>query len=348
VGSERLSLLRHCVIALAVSAIACNGATQGVRPAGDVKAHGRHLQIFHAMRTSERQALVDRLRERDPAPPSSRWTVNEDALVRSLTVVDPFAGFLRRARRDPFVRPIRTGGSIGEVDAASCARDFVKRNADLLGLPRHVVPGLAEHVRASAPSDHASPRTAWVVRFDAAFATKGYEGFKEIDNVADVEVLVDDDGEVSSFVNRSRIHPHLTIDTKPVLAQDDPRVLSKLLGRKLFALDAPDGSGAGDLAGVQALRRIQLGEVRAEDVTHMQLVIHVSAGPQLAWLTYRLGYFVEVAKPAPPDAVSDSISVGVPAPPQFFFFRYVVDADTGDVLEDARAPLSTPVLAEPP
>jgi len=48
-----------------------------------------------------------------------------------------------------------------------------------------------------------------------------------------------------------------------------------------------------------------------------------------------LAYLVEVAKPfisEDPDSI---------APPSFYFFRYVVDADTGDVIEDARAPVTT-------
>jgi hypothetical protein len=313
-----------------------------------VKAVARHVQFVHAMTTPERRALVDRLRERNPAAPPSQWTVNEEALASSITVVDPFAGFLRRARRGEAAGAARGGGPRLHVDAALVARAFVKKNADLLGLPRHVVPVLAEHVRSVEPRDHAGHRAAWAVRLDAPFASKGYEGFKEIDNAADIEVFVDDDGEVSSFVNLSRIHPHLTIDTKPALAQDDPRVLAKLVGRKVFALDAADadvGRDLDELSDVRALRRIPLGEVQAEDLARMQLVIHVSTGPRLAWLTYRLAYFVEIAKPAPEDAL-DAAAAASEAP-RYFFFRYVVDADSGEVLEDARAPLAVPVAVAP-
>jgi hypothetical protein len=296
------------------------------------------------MTTPQRDALVERLRERNPTPPSSRWEVNTEALGRSITVVDPFSGFLRRARRRAAARAPLAGPPISELEAEDRARAFVKRNADLFGFPRHLVAGLSEHARTVSPSDHAASRAAWAIRFEAPFASKGYEGFKEIDNVADVEVFVDDDGEVSSFVNLSRIHPHLAIDIHPGLAQEDPRVIAKLVGRKVFALDGRDAPPVDTPRALQELRRIPLGEVRAENVTHLQLVIHVSTGPQLAWLVYRLGYFVEIAKPAPPPFGRDLD--GSAGPPQFFFFRYVVDADTGDVLEDARAPL-TPSLTEP-
>ncbi len=298
------------------------------------------MQIFHAMTTPKRLALVERLRERNPAPPGSEWSVNEEALVRSITVVDPFAGFLRRARRGAAERGRSSSSPISDADAPRFAREFVKHNADLLGLPRHVLPGLAEHVRSVEPHDHALPRARWAVRFDASFPPRGYEGFDEIGNRADLEVFVDDDGEVSSFVNLSRIHPPLSIDTKhPLLPQDDPRVVAKLLGRKVFALE-PDDSDRAVLRDPRELRRIPLGEVQASDATRMQLVVHISTGPQLAWLTYRLAYFVEIAKPVPAELRDDDATDG--EPPQYFFFRWVVDADTGDVLEDARPPFSPP------
>jgi len=330
--------VRLCALLLAAAAASCGGSRTTARAPDAAAAGPRHFQIVHALTVPERLALVDRLRERNHAPPGSEWTVNEEALARSVTVVDPFAGFLRRARRGAAERPSRAGAQISEADASTFARAFVKKNADLLGLPRHVVPGLAEHVRSVEARDHALPRARWAVRFDASFPTKGYESFEEIASRAELEVFVDDDGEVSSFVNLSRVHPHLAIDTKhPLLPQDDPRVVSKLVGRKVFALDAAD-TISDRLRDPRELPRIPLGEVQPGDVTRMQLVIHVATGPQLAWLAYRLAYFVEIAKPVPPELFDESSAV----PPQYFFFRWVVDADTGDVLEDARAPLSDP------
>lgn len=304
------------------------------------------------MKTLERRDLVERFRKRNPAP-GAEWTVNEEALSLSLTVVDPFAGFLRRARRAVHQRPM-PATPLTDAEAASVAREFVKNNADLLGLPRHVVPSLGEHVRMVEPRDHAAPSASLVVRFDAPFSTKGYEGFHEVDNLADVEVFVDGDGQVSSFVNLSRVHPHLTLDTKPSLPEDDRRVMGQLVGRSVFALiddhrraiERPPSQparpldGSSQLPDVRELGRLPLGQIRAEDVTHVQLVIHESTGPKLAWLAYRLAYFVEIAKPVPAEAfVGDESAAGGP---QFFFFRYVVDADTGDVLEDARPPMISP------
>jgi hypothetical protein len=315
-------MLRGALLAIVLAA--CGPSSRASVTPSRVKAAGHHVQIVRAMNAPERKQLIERLRARNPEPPGTEWTVNEEALATSATVVDPFAGFVRRARRQgrpPAASPAR----VGEDDAMAAARAFVKKNADLLGLPRYVVIGLSEQARSVAPSDHASTRALYIVRLEAPFPSKGYEGFKELENVAELDVFVDDDGEVSSFVNLSRVHPRLSLDTKPELAQSDPRLLAQLVGRKVFALALDSQAPPAD---VRTLGRIPLGDVQPSEVTHMQLVVHVSPGPQLMWMTYRLAYFVEIAKP------------------EFFFFRYVVDADTGDVIEDSQAPFA-PAMPDP-
>jgi len=329
---------RFAAAALALLALGCGGGER-LPPSASASASSqvasRHVQVVHAMTTPERRALVERFQSRNPG---AKWIVNEEALASSLMVVDPFAGFLRRARRDlppraPHVPPVSA------EEAATRARAFVERNADLLGLPRHVLVRLGEHVRSVAPTDHASPNAVHVVRFDASFESKGYEIFHEVDNLADVEVFVDDDGEVSSFVNRSRVHPRLSIDKRPALAQEDPRVTAQVVGREVFVLldDAVSLSDRPKPRDVRELRRIPLGPIRAEEVAGVRLVIHESTGPRLAWLVYRLAWLVEVRKPAPPE-----VSGGVLGGSSYVAFRYVVDADTGDVVEDARAPVLPP------
>ncbi len=334
-GFQRLIRLLAATL-LAASVVACAGAEPVREPAAP--AGPTHLQIVHAMKTSQRRELVERFRRRNDEGEAG-WIVNEEALAMSVTVIDPFVGFLRRARRQPIARA-KPSMPLADEQARAIARGFVRRNADLLGLPRHVVVGLGERVRSVEPGDHASPNATYAVRFDASFPTKGFEAFHEIDNTADVEVFVDDDGQVSSFVNLSRVHPPLQIDTRPRLGQDDARVVAQLLGRSVFAVIGEDGGPQG--TDVRELPRLSLGKVDVDDILRLQLVIHESTGPGLAWVTYRLGYFVEVGKPLPPSMGGfESVS----APP-IFFFRYVVDADTGDILEDARAPFTPSVLPD--
>jgi hypothetical protein len=283
----------------------------------------------HAMTTPERHALVARFHERNPTASDSPWKVNEDALDYSVVVVDPFKGFLRRARRDR--TNVKLGPVVTSEEAVAHARAFVQKNADLLGLsplPGAHTRALAEQLRPAPATS--SGREIWVVHFDGRFPSKGYEAFAEIDNTIDLDVGVDEDGEVSSLDNRSRVHPRLTLDLRPRLPQDDPRVFAHLVGRRVFALIDVEGAPS-----ERQLEQLPLGEVQAEDVARVKLVIHQSTGPRLAWLTYRLAYFVEVAKrPAP--GVS-----GVAASP-VYFFRYVVDVDTGEVIEDSRAPVVVP------
>jgi hypothetical protein len=265
------------------------------------------------MTTTERKKLVERFVERNPG-----WSVN-DAALGSLTIVDPFAGFLRRARgavhvSAPPAAPLTSEG------AALAARAFVKKNAELLGIPYYVSLSLVDHVRAVAPEDHASGRAVFAVRLEAPFTMKGYEAFREVEDQVDVEVFIDDDGTPSSVANISKIHPRLTIDTHPDLAEDDASLYKNVLGRRVFALGEDD-------------QKIELGVVEAKDLLSSKLYIHMSAGPMLAWVTYRLARVITVAKAGPET-------------PVFYFFAWVVDADTGDMIRETDVP-TEPMLGPP-
>lgn len=293
-GPKRLILL--------FALLGCSGKPSAVAPGAG--AAPQHAQVFMAMKTPERRRLVERFRERN----GRDWTVNDDALERSLTVVDPFRGFLRRASRAP--RASRVGS---EAEALDLAYAFVKKNGDLLGL----TPAMASALR----EDVTSKTRPFIVHFDGRFATKGFESFQELENKIDLDVVVD--GDVVAIVNRSRIHPRLTLDQRPLLSSEDPRLLRLLVGRSVFAVTGES----------EPRERIPLGELHAADLTRVELVVHVSAGPQLAWVVYRLAYLVEFARPMPGEPWP-SID-----PAAVHFFRYVVDADSGEVLEESRAPV---------
>ena len=260
----------------------------------------------------ERRALVARFVERNPG-----WYVNDAALDDSVAIVDPFAGFLRRARAGPHAGA-PPPNPLGEGDAAVAARQFVRKNADLFGIPHAVALTLVDHVRGLGPEDHASPRAAFAVRLEAPFKMKGYEAFKEVANEADVEVVIDDDGTPSSVANISKIHPRLKLDTHPTLSEDDGRLYKNILGRRVFALADDE-------------EKIELGVVEDTDLLSSKLYIHESPGPMLAWMTYRLARIVTVAKPS-----HDM--------PVFYFFAWIVDADSGDVIRETDVP-TAPMLA---
>lgn len=266
---------------------------------------------------------MERFRARNP---DDSWIFNEDALEESAVVIDPFRGFLRRGRSAH--RPGATGtGTVMPEDAARAARAFVERNADLLGLPTAVVHGLAEE--RSAAGGH------WSIRFDATYPTKGYETLRELDNQVDLDVLVADDGAITAFQNRSRIHPPLHVGLKPGLAPDDATLVREVVGRQVFAMVGAPGQDD-----PRTLPRIALGAIRLEDVQHVELTVWSSPGPAQAYVSYRLAYTVDVTR---------GIRSGFMDPffkPVGYAFRYVVDADTGQVIEDARPPV-TALVEEP-
>lgn len=285
-------------------------------------AVGKHLQVVRAMTMAERTAIVGRFQARN-APSPEAWSFNEDAL-EGVVVVDPFRGFLRRGQR----RHALGARGVSPDGAAAAARAFVEKNADLLGLPSAIVHALAE--------DRSSAGDRWSIRFNASYPSKGYEAFHEVDNKVDLEVLVADDGVVTSFVNRSRIHPALQLDLHPRLAEDSPLVVQQLIGREVHAYVAP--SGASD---TKNLPRIPIGVVRPVDITKVELTIYPSPGPQLAYVTYQLAYLVVGGRQSLPDMVDPFRSAAV------FMFGFVVDADTGDVLAENLRDLPLPEEESP-
>jgi hypothetical protein len=284
VGPQRL-------IALLIGVASCAPAPKAAPT--PTRAAPVHVQIVHAMKTPARAAIAARFRERN----GSEWAVGP-------AEIEPFRGFVRTARRE---RGSDEGG-----DAAGIAFAFVRQNADLLGLHSNQAVALEEHLVREGS------RT--IVHYAGTFPMRGYASQRMLDTVVDLDLVVE--GRVTGVVNRSVIHPVIAVDLRPVLSSDDPRVVAKLVGRRVFAL-------ANEAVEERQRTRIPLGEIRSEDFMRVDLLVHVSAGPSLAWMTYRLAYAVDIARPVP---------TGEPS--SFYFFRFVVDADTGDLIEDSKVPIA--------
>ena len=313
-GAERLILRVALLLGLL-------GACHAAPPTTEVPravAVGRHMQVVRAMTMAERTAIVGRFRARNAG---EVWSFNEDAL-EGVVVVDPFRGFLRRGRR----QHAPGADTVSPEVAASSARTFIEKNADLLGLPTSVVVALAE--------DRSSAGKQWRIRFSGSYPSKGYEAFHEVDNEVDLDVLVADDGAVTSFVNRSRIHPALLLDLHPRLASDNPAVVRQLIGRQFYANVVPAG-----LVAPKSVPRIPLGVVQPGDVSKVELTVYASPGPQLAYVTYQLGYLVVGGRPSTLDPLRTAA---------IFMFGFVVDADTGDVLAENLRDLPPPDEEEQP
>lgn len=149
---------------------------------------------------------------------------------------------------------------------------------------------------------------------------RGYEAFESVTSAIDVLLYLGEDAKVRYFVNISRVHPRLVLDTLPLLQRDDARVTKDVVGRPLFvAIDDPLHPGAR----VRELTRVALGPATKEDVRAVRLTIFASPAPRAAYVSYWLAYVVDVVKRHQP-------------------FRFVVDADTGDLLEDAVVPVLPP------
>ncbi len=296
------------LLALTVSLSACRSERPPApRPP---EAHRiPHVQIVRRITTGEQRARFAVLQKRNPG----RW------VLESADQVDALTGIVRRARRED--SSSGAGTALPSEQAEAAALRFVERNADLLGIP----PG--DLVRLTAEA--ASPRETLVlpsghaaVAVTGTSPMRGFLSFPQLASQIRVAMTIDATGEVAAFVNDSTVHPQLAIGLDPDLREGDPRVVAKLLGRRVFALvvrDEPDAPPR--IAG-----RVELGMVAAEDVRSVRPDILVTDGAMGAYRTYRLVYVVDVMKRGR-------------ASGQVFFFTWKVDADTGDVVEDARAPL---------
>lgn len=289
--------------AVALALAGCASASPPPAPPSGAAPRARHAQIFRAASAQAGAELFARFRARNgPA-----WALDGDPA----DAVDPFRPFVRRARRrDPQGPPVELDPRQAEGAAAA----WVARNADLLALARAEVPSLAVEAFALEDVDF-----AFSVRVHGAFPMRGYDAFEDVATVVDLVVLLGRDGEPRVLLNRSRVHPRLSLDTRAPLAPDDPRVVAQIVGRRVFALVSdPRRPGAR----ARELRRLPLGEVEPGDLRLPRLTIHASPGPALAWMTYRLAYLVDGVKEADGP----------------LFFRWVVDAESGQVIEDARPP----------
>ena len=191
--------------------------------------------------------------ERNPG-----WSVN-DAALGSVTVVDQFACFLRRARAAPHSAASTAAlERIGAEDAALAAR-WLREKATPTS-SAFLITSRCRSSITSAPSRpktrtrHRAPSMPFASRLKT-FSMKGYEAFHEVENEADVDVFIDDDGTPSGVANVSKIHPRLAIEhAGPALAEDDARLCrGNVLGRRVFALGDDD-------------QKIELGVVETKDL----------------------------------------------------------------------------------
>jgi hypothetical protein len=289
-------LTRALAVGVALAGAACSPGPHEAASPNVAVAHTRHAQIVPAMKSEARLELVKRFVERN----GPDWTINREGLLGSTTIVDPFVGFLRRASR---VTHPGAGAGVAEEDATAAARAFVRKNADLLGIPASKLLILQATARPFKP---------WAVKLEASYPKKGYESFEELTNEIAIELFVDESGTVNDFVNHSKLHPPLAIDTTPGLGDTDWRVYAQIVGRRVFAMS-------------ETGRRIELGKIERMHLMNAKLAMQVSPGPLNAYLMYRLAWRVTVFHE-------------VPDAPGVYFLFDLVDTDTGEVVRDSPVP----------
>jgi hypothetical protein len=310
------------ILPIALCAIGCR-STQPADPSDASRvtltapagAHGAHMQIVRPLATKERVALVERFREvNGPA-----WSITLGA-GGAPDDVDAIRGIVRRAKREREAAANAEAGVIGEQAVIDAASAFLAKNADFLAISPRDVPALDVEAGPAKTNAYGS----WVVHFRGQIPMRGYEGFIDVVSKIDVLVYVGDDGAPQYFINLSQVHPSLVLDTKPLLGPDDPRLMRLVVGRELFVLlDDPRHPNARP----RELRRLPVGRVEPKDVRIVRLIIHVSPALRGAYVSYSLAYEILVVR-------------------ERHRFRFVVDADTGDWLEDVIPPIVSSPLDE--
>jgi hypothetical protein len=301
VGRERLIA---CAVVVLV-ACARDGATRSVSKA-PVEMRVRHAQIVRTATTQDRAALFEKFRAKN----GQSWR-----MLDPVGDIDGIRLFIKRA-----VRHDRPGPEV-DLDhriAAADAIAFVTANAELLGLSATDIPILDVTSDAIPYEDAPTPAGRYVVRMTAEVPMRGYEGFEELTSKIDIVVYVDADRQIRLFTNFSRIHPRLAIDTKPLLEPEDPIVVKNVVGREMYiAYDDTDNPHAR----VRELRRESLGHLTDANIVKRALVVWASPGPLGAYTSYVLAYVVVATLAG-------------------HAFRFIVDADTGALLDDATMPIN--------
>lgn len=289
--------------------------------------------MIRVVTTGARRAAFDELARRNPGSPPWLWQGPEQ--------VDDFAGYLKRATRDVAKRAHR-GAPEEEARAAALSVEsldasmtkFLETNGELLGVPVRDLPKLQIdvddfHHHGQLQFEPASRR----VHAHGTIPMRGFLAFPQLASHVSIVAAFDGDGRVLAFEQESEIHPRVALTVDPVLRPDDPRVVAKVVGRRLFAL-VESGPAPEEPWKTRARTRLELGKVLPEDIRAVRPDIHVTTGPLGSYRSYRLVYRVEVAKPRPPTSFPS------PGPGGFFFFTWRVDPDTGDVVEDPQVPIA--------
>jgi hypothetical protein len=218
--------------------------------------------------------------------------------------VDPLTGRIENAERtDPVGAPV----TLTQDEATAKAKDFLTKNAALLGLSEDDVANLSIKATPFTPE---STKLAWTVDVLGKLPMPGYEQFPDLARNVAMTLQVGKDGEIRYLgAGSSSILPQLHLSSTPGLAPDDPQVRENVLGTDLVY--HPPRRFVGPPP-----QDVSLGKVTAADIKSTALGVHIR-NDNGKTAEFTLAYDLEVRKGG-------------------HTFAFSVDAATGRVLEQRQ------------
>jgi hypothetical protein len=212
-------LQKGCLLLLALSLLAASGL-----PGPNVAAQtqdGAPFVLIPRISSDQEEAIVRAFVERNPTVP---W-------VRDLLLLDPWSGWVSRAVAPPPESP--TGPT--DADAAkSVAADFLRRNADLLGIPEAVIPGLTiEHFADGGPGETGMVQ----ITSSAPISYPGYTSLGDFGYLVDLQLSVAGSTVITAINNTNRLPDFAPLKTVPSVEPDAPTIVDQLVGKELFFSD---------------------------------------------------------------------------------------------------------------
>ena len=262
---------------------------------------------------AERTAMLDKFQARN----GKQWDfLTHDASYDS----DDFGKTVRYLRRTdvagPSTHPTRT-------QAKAAADAVVKKNADLLGLSPEVLAKLSVSVEAMNKKDAitAWKNTDFIVSYKGTITQPGFEKFPEVATKVDLEIGVEQDGQVRFIGKQGEdATPLLSLGTKPNLKATDPRIRGSVLGQQLVSyaqdLKTPNHTYQTFYVGTK------LGKITDKDIASVRpaIVMKVRGDAASRSETFILAYDFTVKKDG-------------------HTFHFKVDAGTGELLEKPELPV---------
>jgi hypothetical protein len=181
--------------------------------------------VLPAASPSEQRAIADAFRRRN----GPGWHADDSQLGSVGAIVDPISRTVRFSDTTTETAVAR----LASADARARATDFVRRNADLLGI-------WPEEIDLLTIMVFPEPDGAWSTDFTLTRPRPGYEAFPSVRRALTVRVVTSADGARQSLRSGSTL-PRFELCTTPLLRPDDPAIRRSVLSHEFFLVGADGG-----------------------------------------------------------------------------------------------------------